>query len=80
MAKFLRTLMGLEVIRERWLAILITYSVAQACGMKGLLYLEQYHHSWFGWMLFALSPLTAVVVGVNLFALTRHRAAEPKSA
>lgn len=72
MAKFLRAMLVLEVIRERWLAILITYSVAQACGLKGMLYLEQYHYGWLGWVLFVLSPLTAIVVGINLLALTKR--------
>lgn len=78
MAKFLRVMFGIEPLRERWLALLLTFSVAQACTLKGVYYLEQYH-GWVGWTLFALSPFTAVVVGVNLLALTKRQQAPSRS-
>jgi len=71
MGRVLRALIGIDIIRERWMALLITFSVAQACGIKGFEYLAQYP-GWLGWLLFALSPLTAVVVGINLLELTRR--------
>jgi uncharacterized membrane protein len=68
-------LLGVEIIRERWMALLVTFTVAHACTIKGLDYLEHFP-GFLGWALFALSPLTALVVGINLLALTkRHRLA-----
>lgn len=72
MTRILRCLFGIDAIDRRWMALLITFSVAHACGIKGIGYLEQYP-GWLGWALFALSPLTAVVVGVNLLAVAKAR-------
>jgi hypothetical protein len=78
MARLLRILFGIEPIRERWMALLLTFSVAHACLMKGFTYLEHYH-GWVGWTLFVLSPFTAVVVGLNLLALTKRNSGGPVS-
>jgi heme/copper-type cytochrome/quinol oxidase subunit 2 len=78
MLRILRFMFGIDVIESRWMAYLLTASVAHACSLKGIGYLEQYH-GWLGWLLFALSPLTAVVIGVNLINLVKHREARQRS-
>lgn len=74
MLRLLRFMFGIDAIESRWMAYLLTASVAHACVLKGVGYLEQYH-GWLGWLLFALSPLTAVVVGINLITLVERRKA-----
>lgn len=71
MLRILRFLFGIDAIESRWMAYLITASVAHACTVKGIGYVHQYP-GWAGWLLFALSPLTAVVVGTNLLALVKR--------
>ena len=71
MLRMLRFLFGIDTIESRWMACLLTASVAHACTLKGISYLHQYP-GWMGWLLFLLSPLTAVVIGVNLLALVRR--------
>lgn len=74
MKRLLKLMFGIEVIDRKWMAYLITFSVAHACTLKGVGYVHQYP-GWLGWMLFFLSPLTAVVVGLNLLALVKRREA-----
>lgn len=71
MLRLLRFLVGIDAIESRWMAYLLTASVAHACTLKGIGYLQQYP-GWIGWLLFLLSPLTAVVIGVNLLTLVRR--------
>lgn len=71
MLRILRMLFGVDAIESRWMAYLLTGSVAHACAIKGIGYLHEYP-GWFGWFLFALSPLTAVVIGTNLLALVKR--------
>ena len=75
MLRILRFLFGIDAIESRWMAYLITASVAHACMIKGIGYVHQYP-GWTGWLLFALSPLTAVVVGTNLLALVKRGQAD----
>jgi len=80
MLRVLRFLFGIDTIESRWMAYLLTASVAHACLLKGIGYLHDYP-GWPGWLLFMLSPLTAVVIGVNLLALVRRgREAAPERA
>lgn len=71
MLRLLRPLIGIEAISKRWMALLLTASVAHACGLKGVYYLQHYP-GWIGWTLFVACPFTAIVVGVNLIELTRR--------
>lgn len=71
MFRILRFMVGIDAIESRWMAYLLTASVAHACTLKGVGYLHQYS-GWMGWLLFALSPLTAVVIGVNLLTLVKR--------
>jgi hypothetical protein len=68
---------GVDVIEKRWMALLMTASVAHACVIKGVHYLELYP-GYLGLVFFILCPFTAVIVGVNLLALTRDRGHGPK--
>lgn len=79
MLRLLRFMFGIDAIDSRWMAYLLTASVAHACFVKGVDYLEQYP-GWLGWLLFALSPLTAVVIGINLITLVKRRQADRSGA
>jgi hypothetical protein len=65
---------GVDIIQKRWMALLMTASVAHACVIKGVHYLKIYP-GYLGWTFFVLCPFTAVIVGVNLLALTKDRSA-----
>lgn len=71
MKRLLALMFGIAPIDRRWMAYLITFSVAHACTVKGTQYLHDYPGA-LGWALFFLSPLTAVVVGLNLLALVKR--------
>ena len=71
MKRLLSLMFGIAPIDRRWMAYLITFPVAHACTIKG----ERYVHAYpgvLGWALFFLSPLTAVVVGINLMAVVKR--------
>ncbi len=76
MVRLLRFLFGVDPIASHWMAYMLTWSVAHACAIRGFSYLDRYP-GWIGWLLFAATLLTAMVVGVNLLELVkrarRHR-------
>jgi len=81
MVRLLRFLFGIDTIASPWMAYLLTWSVAHACAIRGVGYLHLYPGG-IGWLLFTLTSLTSMVVGVNLLELVkrarRYRAALPE--
>jgi hypothetical protein len=72
--KLVRLAAGVDTIDKRWMVLVLTASVAHACCLKGIYYLQHYP-GWPGWTLFAACPFTAIVVGINLLELTKQEQA-----
>lgn len=63
-----------SIFGSRLLACLVILLVAHSCALKGFSYVATYP-GWLGWLLFALSPFTAVVVGRTLLWAATERSA-----
>jgi len=70
--KTARMMFGVDVIDSRRFAYLLIFSIASGIGLRAWLYVDLYP-GWFGWLLFALSPMTAVVAGVTILYAVKAR-------
>jgi hypothetical protein len=70
--KAVRMMFGVDVIDSRFLAYMLVFSIASGVGLRAWRYVDLYP-GWFGWLLFALSPLTAVVAAVTILYAVRAR-------